>query len=103
MTNMSSDEITDLIKMQLNENSDWTVTTNCVDGYDSQKYTYSASSQLLYVMIPDDDSLKEATEMINKVLKGQKLKSSFIKDGDDTKSNTLVKADLLEFNSNKII
>lgn len=76
-TNMSTEEITTLIKNQINEMAKWNVTSVNLDGYDGSGYTYSYSWELLYVMIPDEDSILEAQQKIKDVLNGQTLESSY--------------------------
>lgn len=76
-TNMSTEEITALIKNQINEMAKWNVTSVNLDGYDGSGYTYSYSWELLYVMIPDEDSILEAQQKIKDVLNGQTLESSY--------------------------
>ncbi len=67
-TNMSLEEITSLIKMQINDMSPWKVETNSVVGEGARKSTYSYKSKPLYVMIPNVDSVKTAKEKINKAM-----------------------------------
>ena len=76
-TNMSTDEITSLIKNQIREMAKWNVTSVNLDGYDGSGYTYSYSWELLYVMIPDDDSVLDAQQKIKEVLAGETLESSY--------------------------
>lgn len=76
-TNMSTEEITSLIKNQINEMAKWNVTSVNLDGYDGSGYTYSYSWELLYVMIPDEDSVINAQQKIKDVLNGQTLESSY--------------------------
>ena len=66
-TNMSTKKITSLIKMQLNDMPKWNITSYSLTGYDAKDYTYTYN-QLLYVMQPDEDSVIEAIDLINKVL-----------------------------------
>ena len=74
---MSTEEITSLIKNQINEMAKWNVTSVNLDGYDGSGYTYSYSWELLYVMIPDEDSVINAQQKIKDVLNGQTLESSY--------------------------
>jgi hypothetical protein len=75
-TNMSIKKITSIIKMQLAEMPNWTVTSYSLSGKDSKKYTYTYN-QLLYVMEPDENSVKEAIQLINNVLSNQQLENSY--------------------------
>lgn len=75
-TNMSMKKITSLVKMQLDDMSPWTVTSYSLGGYDATDYTYTYN-QLLYVMKPDENSVKEAIALIDSVLKNEKLDNSY--------------------------
>ena len=75
-TNMSMKSITSLIKMQLKDMSSWNITSYSLTGSDSKDYTYTYN-QLLYVMKPDEDSVNEAIQMIDKVLNDEQLEASY--------------------------
>lgn len=75
-TNLGTKKITSLIKMQLNDMKSWNVTSYSLTGSDSYDYTYTYN-QLLYVMNPDNDSVIEAINMIDKVLNDEILNSSY--------------------------
>lgn len=77
VTNMPTDRLTSLIKMQLSKMYKWTITANGLDGSDSSNYTYSYSSQKLYVMEPIEESVEYATELINSVMNGEKLDPTY--------------------------
>lgn len=64
-TNIKQDEISDLVKGQLNNMSSWTIKTNSLTGTGANNPTYSMGSQKLYTMIPDATSVEEAKEKIN--------------------------------------
>ena len=70
---MNSKNITSLIKMQLKDMSKWNITSNNLTGTDSYQYTYSYSTQKLYVMVPNEDSLTKANNLINEVMEGNIL------------------------------
>ena len=76
-TNMSENDITSLIKMQLNDMAKWTVTSVNLDGSDGSDYTYSYPGQKLYVMRPNEETVSKAIQMINDVEEGKKLESSY--------------------------
>ena len=65
VTNLSNNEITDFIKMQIDKNIKWKIENITLDGTDGYEYTYSYSKHKLYVMIPDDELVKNATKIIN--------------------------------------
>lgn len=59
------------VKNQLNNMTSWNIENQTVDGKGSNKQTYSMPGRNLYVMVPDEKSIKDATNKINKVLKGE--------------------------------
>jgi LCP family protein required for cell wall assembly len=63
-TNMSDSDIADLIKMQLKDMSKWDIKTIAISGEGIMSTTYSAGSQKLYVMIPDQESVAAARTAI---------------------------------------
>lgn len=67
-TNMSMDEIGELVKMQLNDMSRWDVSTFSVDGTGQYSYTYSIPSMKAYVMVPDESTVNEAKGKINQAM-----------------------------------
>ncbi len=85
-TNMSDDDITSLIKMQLNSNINWNITSNVLKGEGASEYTYSYKGSKLYVMIPDTDSINNAVSLINKVKNGELLDSSYDEEASNVKN-----------------
>ena len=83
-TNMSSNKITSLLKMQLNDMSSWNVSTYNLQGVNSSNYTYSGGNTKLFVMEPVLGSIEEAHNLINDVKNGKKLKVSYTYDGPVT-------------------
>ena len=67
-TNMSNDEITDLVKMQIDKMPGWTLEKYSVTGSGTSAYTYSYPNQELYVMIPDENTMNEAKIKLNEIL-----------------------------------
>ncbi len=67
-TNMPTSDLTSLVRRQLDSLATWQVTSMSVDGTGASLPTYSAGSQRLYVMIPDETSLNSAKNKINSVL-----------------------------------
>jgi len=64
-TNISSEEIKALFKMQLEKMSGWDIESISVDGTGSSKYTYTYNERPLYVMIPDEDTVREAQKALS--------------------------------------
>ena len=73
VTNMKMSRLTSLIRLQLSKNYSWNIVTNSLTGEDGSNYTYSAPSQKAYVMIPDEESVAYASELIKEVLDGSIL------------------------------
>ena len=67
-TNMSKDNIQEIINKQIENNYKWNITSIDVNGYDHMDYTYSYPWQKLYVMQVDTDSLNKAKIEINNSL-----------------------------------
>jgi hypothetical protein len=74
-TNMKTKKITNYVKYQMDEMPKWSIDSISVDGYGSKEYTYSITSNRQYVMKPNADSVNTARSTIQKVLKGEKIKS----------------------------
>ena len=66
---MNINDITSLIKYQLNSNNKWNISTSNLTGYDSYNYTYTYKDKKLYVMDPDIDSLINAINKIDEIKK----------------------------------
>lgn len=77
ITNMPVESLTSLIKMQLNDNSKWNITSASLDGTNAREFTYSYKSNKLYVMLPDQSTIAKAQQMINDVKSGKKLDNSY--------------------------
>lgn len=67
-TNIKQDDISKLVKDQLNNMSSWKIKTNSLTGTGANSSTYSMGSQKLYVMVPNSTSVTEAKEKIEDVL-----------------------------------
>jgi polyisoprenyl-teichoic acid--peptidoglycan teichoic acid transferase len=67
-TNMNSDEIFSLVRMQLNDGKSWNITSANLDGFDGLEYTYSYGREKLYVMIPNLSTIDEAKNLISKTM-----------------------------------
>lgn len=71
-TNMPKEDIISLVKMQLQDMSGWTVTTYGLTGENSADYCYSLGSDARYaVVLPDQEMIATARNMIQQVLSGQ--------------------------------
>ena len=68
-TSMTYDEITSLIKEELDSLAKWDIETYNLNGSGAMLPTYSMGSQNLYVMIPDENTITTAKQKINEYLK----------------------------------
>lgn len=68
ITNISDDEITKLIKMQISDGGTWNIKSISVNGIDSYDYVYSYKKNKLYVMKPIQDTIDNAKVKIKEVM-----------------------------------
>ena len=67
-TNMSRDEMTELINMQLDDPAIWSIESQAADGSGSKGPCYSSGSQNLYIMIPDETIVEECKHKMQAVI-----------------------------------
>lgn len=72
-TNIGKDEISSLVKMQLQDMPSWQIGQYSLNGSDSHNFTYSMGQQLLYVMEPNPETIKTAHDNIMMVIEGKPL------------------------------
>lgn len=72
-TDVTKDEISALVKMQLNDLATWNVQTFAVTGRGASKPSYSSPGHNAYVMYPNEDVVEYASELVNRVLAGEIL------------------------------
>lgn len=75
-TNMSSEEISKLVKMQLSTGTPWNVVSYGVTGSGQSQYTYTVPNMRAYVMEPDTQTIDEAKRLLKRVENGKKLKKT---------------------------
>lgn len=68
ITNMNNNEITSLIKMQIDDNAKWSFDNLVLNGTSDLEYTYSYPNQKLYVMVPNEESVNEAKEKLQQII-----------------------------------
>ena len=68
-TNFSEKNISKIVKNQLDKKTNWKVESYNLKGSDSMDYTFSYPSKKLYVMNPDEKSVKEAQDKIKEFYK----------------------------------
>ena len=74
LTNMPIDEATNFIKFELNDISKYEVYNYQVDGTNAMDYTYSYPNQKLYVMVPKQETVDHAKELLNAIKNGESVK-----------------------------
>ena len=67
-TNLTMDDITNLVKMQIDNMSPWHIESYNVDGTGASLPTYSYPNQNLYVMNPNMETVTEAINRLNIIL-----------------------------------
>ena len=73
VTDVSADEISLLVKMQLNDMRKWDVHTVAATGYGGNAVTYSMPGLSAYVMYPNRSSVEHNSKLISQVLSGEIL------------------------------
>ena len=72
-TNINSQNIKKLVKMQLNDMASWNIVSSNLNGTDSSNFTHSFSQQMLYVMEPTQSTMDDAKAMMKQVRDGKTL------------------------------
>ena len=70
-TSMPMTDISSLVKMQLNDMSQWEIHSYAVTGFNGSEYTYSTPGTRVYVMYPDDAMVAHASALIDKIFAGE--------------------------------
>lgn len=76
ITDISADDVSSLVKLQLSDMADWDVFTYAVTGTGGRAETYSMPGWSLYVMYPNEDTVAHATELIDRMVGGETLTDS---------------------------
>lgn len=63
-TNISTNKIMNLVNAQLDKMPSWNISSISLNGSDSYNYTYTYPNQELYVMVPDEETINYAKEML---------------------------------------
>ncbi len=72
-TDVTTTEMSDLVKMQLSDGGTWNVQTFAMDGEGKKRTTYSMPKTKAYVMEPNLDYVTYAQQLIQKVMDGEVL------------------------------
>ncbi|MGI6057198.1 MAG: LCP family protein [Bilifractor sp.] len=73
VTNLTSEDIASLVKMQIDDSRSWNVKSYAVTGTSGSEYTYSMPSMKAYVMYEDKDMVQKGADLIDKVMNGETL------------------------------
>ena len=72
-TNVTMNEISALVNEQLNSMPDWQIAKYNLNGTCAHKSCYSMGAGELYVMIPDEETIDQASDYINDMIDGKTL------------------------------
>lgn len=72
-TNMTDDQLKDLVKMQLSDGAEWNIVSLAANGEGGRDYCYSYSGKSLYVMYPDYSTVEYIEGIMQKVFDGETL------------------------------
>lgn len=72
-TNMTQDEISQLVKMQLSDMATWNVQSVAATGTGGTDKTYATGGKYAYVMYPNEDVIAQISDLIDRVLDGETL------------------------------
>lgn len=72
-TDITSEEIGELVKMQLSDLAQWNVQSFAVTGTGGSDITYSMPGLYCYVMYPDESRVAYASELMERVMNGEIL------------------------------
>ena len=68
VTSLDDESLRAFIKMQIEQNIKWEISKYVINGTNGFDYTYSYPKYQSYVMLPDEESLNEAKNLINTTL-----------------------------------
>lgn len=83
-SNLSSQQIQALVQMQISDPAEWNIKTYSVTGSDAKEYTYSNQRSRSYVMIPDEETVNKAIELMNLVKSGVIITDEDLELSDET-------------------
>ena len=78
-TSVSMDEISQLVKMQLDDMATWNVLTYASTGKGGSEKNYSSPGHRAYVMYPDEKSVAYAADLADRVIAGEILTAADMK------------------------
>lgn len=75
-TNFTMEQIQSLVKTQLRKNPEWHIYSVSAEGYGDKQTCYSSGNTPLYVTIPNEQSVADIIDLINRVEAGKVLDGS---------------------------
>lgn len=78
-TNVTSEELSLLVKMQLSDMAQWNIVSYAVTGTGGSEKNYSSPGHKAYVMHPDMKTVEKASDLANRVLAGETLSEADVK------------------------
>lgn len=78
-TSISMDDVSMLVKMQLEDMSSWNIQSFAATGRGGSEKTYSSPGHRAYVMYPDKNSVAHATNLVKRVIAGEILTQADMK------------------------
>lgn len=78
-TNVSSEEISELVKMQLSDMAKWNIVSYAVSGKGGSEKNYSSPGHRAYVMYPDMKMVEKGTSLAKRILAGETLTEADVK------------------------
>ena len=75
-TNFTMEQIQSLVKTQLRKNPEWHIYSVSAEGYGDKQTCYSSGNTPLYVTIPNEQSVANIIDLINRVEAGEVLDGS---------------------------
>ena len=76
-TNMQTDKMMELVKLQISKMPTWNISTVSLTGSDARAYAYSSGSTPLYVMLPSQNSINDAISKIQTIISGGVLEGAY--------------------------
>ncbi|MGI6072055.1 MAG: LCP family protein [Lachnospiraceae bacterium] len=84
ITNMSESFIKSVAKKQLDEGGGWEIVKSQAMGTSASMPSYAAGGEELFVIVPDEDSVRQTAELIKRVLAGEIVDSQVSAEGTAT-------------------
>ena len=78
-TSITMDDVSELVKMQLNDMASWNIQSFAVTGKGGSEKTYSMPGVYAYVMHPNEDVVEQAKNLVDKVIAGENLTDEDVK------------------------